>query len=274
MVICVESPGGKKPFSCFITYKIPDLHILEAAQCFPLYYYRKPEREGLMAGGEEWQREWAVTDWILKNIRGRFGNARAITRETIFYYVHGLLHSPEYRARFADDLKKELPHIPIVERVEDFMDMAKAGEELAQLHLNYEKARPWPGVTVSGAEYGDFTVDKMRFAGKAGAWDKSSIFYNGRITIGGIPEAAYEYIVNGRSAIEWIMESYRVRVDRDSGIRNDPNDWAKERGNPRYILDLLLSVIGLSMKTRELTAKIAAIPLPESGESGEWRRLA
>ena len=203
-----------------------------------------------------YEKKYAITDWILSNVRGRFGNARNITKETIFYYVYGLLHSPEYRTRFADDLKKELPHIPIVEKVEDFIDFARIGEQLAELHLNYEQAAPWSEVEVSGAEEGNFHVDKMKFAGKTGQLYKSRIIYNSDITISNIPLKAYEYVVNGRSAIEWIMESYRIKVDKDSGIRNDPNDWAKEHDKPRYILDLLLSVIGLSMKTLELVEKL------------------
>lgn len=170
-----------------------------------------------------------------------------------------MLHSPQYRARLADDLKKELPHIPIVEKVEDFIDFAETGKKLSELHINYEKAAHWPDVVVTGAESGNFIVDKMKFAGKQGAWDKSRIIYNADITISNIPLRAYEYVVNGRSAIEWIMESYRVKVDKDSGIKNDPNAWAREHDKPRYILDLLLSIIGLSMKTLHLVDRLPGL---------------
>ena len=129
------------------------------------------------------------------------------------------------------------------------------------MHLNYEKLAPWLDVRVSGADKGNFHVDKMRFAGKTGAWDKSRIIYNSEISISNIPLRAYEYMVNGRSAIEWIMESYRIKTDKDSGIRNDPNAWAIEHGKPRYILDLLLSIITLSLKTLDLTARLPKLDL-------------
>lgn len=114
---------------------------------------------------------------------------------------------------------------------------------------------------MTGAEKGNFHVEKMKFAGKTGVWDKTKIIYNSDIEIGNIPLKAYEYVVNGRSAIEWIMESYRIKVDKDSGIRNDPNDWAREHGKPRYILDLLLSVINLSLKTLEIVEGLPKLKL-------------
>lgn len=262
-VICLESPGGKKNFSCLMTNRISDLHVMEATQCFPLYYYRqKKNAQGQLFGGEaEYERCAAITDWILSNIRGRFGNARNITKETIFYYVYGLLHSPDYRSRFNDDLKKELPHIPIVEKVEDFIDFSEAGRKLADLHLDYGNVPPCPAVILTGADKGNFIVQKMKFAGRTGAWDKTRIIYNSDIEISNIPLRAHEYIVNGRSAIEWIMESYRVKVDKDSGIKNDPNDWAKKHARPRYILDLLLSIINLSLKTLDIVEKLPRLAL-------------
>ena len=176
----------------------------------------------------------------------------------IFYYVYGLLHSPDYRERFASDLKKSLPRIPIVERVEDFMDFYQYGKKLADLHLNYETVDPCPGVVVKGdkqatgseADYEYFRVwDKMRFKSKD---DKSTIIYNGNITIENIPAKAYEYVVNGKSAIEWIVERYCVSQDKKSLIKNDANDWGREHGKPRYILDLLLSVINVSVQTTDI----------------------
>lgn len=254
-IICVNGLGGTKEFSCVMINRIPDLNMLNAGtQSFPLYYYqeKRNRQANLLENKQEYQRKDGITDWILKNIRGRFGNARNITKETIFYYVYGLLHSRDYRNRFNDDLKKELPHIPIVERVEDFIDFAQAGKKLADLHVGYEAVPPCPDVLVSGAEKGNFHVEKMKFAGRQGAWDKSTIIYNPDIAISHIPLRAYEYVVNGRSAIEWIMESYRIKVDKASGIKNDPNAWAAEHGKPRYILDLLLSVINLSLQTLDI----------------------
>ena len=171
-----------------------------------------------------------------------------MTKEDVFYYVYGFLHHPGYRSRFANDLKKTLPRLPLVDEAKDFWAFSKAGRKLAELHLNYESL-PFPaGVVVSGEESGHFRVEKMRFPKKG---EKDSILFNSQITISNIPLEAYEYTVNGKSAIEWVMEMerYQVSVDKDSGIRNDANDWATEVGNPRYVLDLLLRVIYLSVET-------------------------
>jgi predicted helicase len=176
--------------------------------------------------------------------------------------VYGFLHSPEYRKTFANDLKKMLPRLPLVEDVKDFWLFSKAGRELAELHIEYETVPAAPGVVVlyntvgqekinkamqSGTiDYLNYRVEKMRFPQKG---QKDRIIYNSQITITNIPEQAYEYVVNGKSAIEWIMERYQVTVHKESGIKNDPNDWGKEIGKPKYILDLLLSVINVSMQT-------------------------
>ncbi|MBE6442099.1 MAG: helicase [Desulfovibrio desulfuricans] len=250
-LICVNGTGGSKDFSCCMTDAIPDVQVMQNGSCFPLYYYQEnPNQQGSLLGDTAaYTRKDGITDWILKTVRGRFGNTRAITKETIFYYVYGLLHSPDYRARFAADLKKSLPRIPIVEPVETFMDFALAGRKLADLHLNYEDVPPCPDVLVTGTESGNFTVTKMRFADKA---TKDCIIYNSDIRVSNIPAKAHEYVVNGKSGIEWILDRYQIRTDKDSGIVNDPNDWAREHGKPRYILDLLLSVINVSVQTVDI----------------------
>jgi len=179
-----------------------------------------------------------------------------VTKEDIFYYVYGFLHSLEYRETFANDLKKMSPRLPLVERVSDFWDFSKAGRQLAELHLNYETVAPSPEVAVSGDDRGIFTVTKMRFPKKD---QKDTIIFNGSITLSNIPAKAYDYVVNGKSAIEWIMERYQVTTHKESGIVNDPNDWAKEVGNPRYILDLLLSVINVSVQTVDIVNSLPKV---------------
>jgi predicted helicase len=137
----------------------------------------------------------------------------------------------------------------LVSNSQDFWAFSKAGRALAALHVDYEAVPPCPGVEISGAEYGFFRVEKMRFPAKE---QKETILFNSRVTVSGIPAKAYQYVVNGKSAIEWVMERYQVTVHKESGIANDPNDWADEVGKPRYILDLLLSVINLSVQTVEI----------------------
>ena len=177
----------------------------------------------------------------------------------IFYYVYAFLHSSLYRETFANDLKKMLPRIPLVETVKDFWAFSKAGRQLAEIHLNYENVPPSAEVTITGDDGESYNLDKMRFPRKD---QKDTIQYSSKITISNIPLNAYDYVVNGKSAIEWVMERYQVSTHKESGIVNDPNDWAKEVGNPRYILDLLLSVINVSVQTVDI---VNALPKVDFG---------
>ena len=261
-IICVSCLGSSKGLTPIMVSGFSDLHFCGDTQCFPLYWYEenKVQQRSLFDedSDEKFIRHDGITDWILKEVRNRFGGARNISKEMIFYYVYGLLHSPAYRERFAADLKKSLPRIPIVDNVNDFMDFYTYGKKLADLHLNYETVPAYPDVIVHGdrkvtdtdTDYDYFrVVDKLRFKSKQ---DKSTIIYNGNITIENIPSKAYEYIVNGKSAIEWIVERYCVSQDKKSLIKNDANDWAREHHQPRYILDLLLSVINVSVQTVDI----------------------
>ena len=287
LVICVSGVGVTKDFSCIITDMLPDLELIGKSQCFPLYWYEENKNKQRTLSlfdtesNDDFIRRDGITDWILKEVRTRFGNARKITKETIFYYVYGLLHSPKYREAFAADLKKSLPRIPIVEDIDAFLDFSYAGKQLANLHLNYEEIPAYEGVTVIGdrqkeeapdgsmiagttdlyavkVDYKYYEVEKMRFPKKG---QKDTIIYNSSIRIENIPDEAYEYIVNGKSAIEWIMERYQVKTDPSSLIKNDPNDWSREHDNPRYILDLLLSVINVSVQTMEIVKKLPDLKL-------------
>ncbi|MCP4215326.1 MAG: DEAD/DEAH box helicase [bacterium] len=253
LVICVSGVGVTKDFSTIISDTLPDLEIIGKSQCFPLYYYEKQDikQMGLFGGdGEgEYIRRDGVTDFILTRANSQYG--KNVGKEDIFYYVYGILHSPDYCSTFSSDLKKMLPRIPLIDDVRDFWKFSKAGRQLAELHINYEAVPPYKDVAVTGADSGFYMVDKMRFP-KKGQLD--TINYNSRITISNIPEQAYRYVINGKSAIHWIMDRYKVKIDKDSGIKNDPNDWAIEVNNPRYILDLLLSIINVSMQTVEIVA--------------------
>ncbi|MDR0549537.1 MAG: helicase, partial [Deltaproteobacteria bacterium] len=246
---------------------IPDLNCLDAGtQCFPRYYYEPSDEKQQTIFSEVidgYVRHDAITDDILDEYRAKYG--QQITKDQIFYYVYGLLHSKDYRETFAADLKKSLPRIPLVESRLDFTAFYKAGEALADLHLNYESVTPYEGVEVTGLEKGNFFVDKMRYGKVADATksklleDKSTIHYNNSITITGIPLEAYEYVVNGRSALDWLVERYRVTVDKDSGLINDPNEWAKEHNEPRYILDLILRIITVSLKTIKIINNLPSL---------------
>lgn len=186
------------------------------------------------------------------------------TKEDIFYYVYGLLHSPDYRSKFAADLKKMLPRIPLVKDPADFGEFAQAGRELALLYINYETVPSWPELKITGIDSGNCQVQKMRFAKTPdGKPDKTAIIYNSHIKIENIPLQAYEYIINGRSGIEWIMDRYQIKTDKDSGIVNNPNIWCKEHGSPRYILNLLCSIITISMETIKIIQGLPKIRFEE-----------
>ena len=261
-IICVSGIGSNKGFSILYFESLSEYQIISNGQCFPLYWYEENKNQQLSLfdtndNDGKYIRHDGITDWILKEAQKRY-HTKSITKEMIFYYVYGILHSEDYRTRFAADLKKSLPRIPLVDDVNVFMDFYKAGKKLAELHLNYETIPPCPGVKVDGDrpltgtddDYEYYkVVDKMRFRSKQ---DKSTILYNGHIMVSDIPDKAYEYIVNGKSAIEWIVERYCVSVDKKSLIKNDCNDWGKEHKKPRYILDLLLSVINVSVQTVDI----------------------
>jgi len=272
LVICITGIGSRQEFCCLITNKIPNLDSLEKTQAFPLYYYEEPKttQKSLFDDPNEtdYIRRDAISDFIYEKAKKQYG--KNVTKEDIFYYVYGFLHSKDYRETFASDLKKMLPKLPLVDDVKDFWAFSKAGRQLAELHLNYENVEHYKGVVtlynnipqdeiekgLKGKDMNtiNYEVQKMRFPKKG---QKDTIIYNNQITVANIPEKAYEYIVNGKSAIEWIMERYQITTHKDSGVTNNPNDWATETGNPKYILDLLLSIINVSVQTVDI---VEALP--------------
>lgn len=255
LVIGVSGIGSSKGFSVYISNTFSDLQLLMNAQYFPLYYFEEDTKTNLSLFNTNENnglvKKEGISDYIFKECKKTYGSK--VTKEDIFYYVYGLLHSEDYRIAFASDLKKMLPRLPLVDTSEEFWAFSKAGRSLADLHLNYETVPPYEGVNVKGEDSKFFKVEKMRFPKKD---EKHTINYNSKITIENIPEKAYEYIVNGKSAIEWIIDRYQIKQDTDSGIINDPNDWADEVGNPRYILDLLLSIINVSVQTVDIVKSL------------------
>ena len=264
--ITVTSKGAKS-FSAFIVGLIPDLNIMEAgSQCFPLYFYdeaAQASKDDLFAEPIEGglRRRDAITDAGLAHFASAYPS-EAIGKEDLFYYVYGILHSQDYRERYADNLSKELPRIPAVKKAADFWAFSKAGRALAELHLNYEAVEPYPlTIEAKGAlTNADYRVEKMKFAKKG---DKSTVIYNHRITLKGIPEAAWDYVVNGKAALDWVMERQAVRTDKASGIVNDANDWAVETmGNPKYPLELFQRVVTVSLETQKI---VKALPKLDIG---------
>lgn len=263
VVICVSGIGGTKESSTFVTNHIPDLNILDAGtQCFPLYWYEKKESLQLSLFDEEPQAEYVrrdgISNWILNEVRSRL-KIKSIDKEMIFYYIYGFLHSPKYRSTFEADLKKSLPRIPIIEDVDAFNDFYQAGKALAKLYLGYENVPAYKGLEIEDTYHGKDVYEhyavnpKMKFPKKD---QKDTIIYNDYITIRHIPAEAYGYIVNGKSAIEWLMERYAITIDKKSGIKNDPNDWSREHENPSYIFDLVCSIVNVSVKTMEIIHKL------------------
>ncbi len=194
------------PFSALMTNGIANEAVGgRAGRCFPFYTY---DEDGT-------NRRENVTDWALKHFRGHYRNKK-INKWDIFYYVYGLLHHPGYRLRYAENLKRELPRVPLAP---DFRAFAKAGEKLARLHLDYERLEPWPlewietpGVPLS------YQVEKMRLAK-----DKTVAQVNDSLTLAGIPPEVFDYRLGNRSALEWVIDQYQVSEDKRSGIRSDPN---------------------------------------------------
>jgi len=272
LAISVTGLGESKDFSCLIVDSIPNLHFIAGGQCFPLYHYEKAqtpsgrnaslfdESADSSTDSDGYTRKDAITDTALADYHTHYHDT-SITKEDIFYYVYGVLHSPEYRERYANDLKKMLPRIPFAP---DFRAFSKAGRDLAYRHLNYEKMEPYDGLEIVIKDtarnlppFSLYHVEKMTFASLGGREkDKSTIHYNGYITIKGIPLEAYGYVVNGKSAIEWIMERYRITVDKDSGIKNDPNDWCREHDDPEYISNLVQRVVRVSVETVRIVGEM------------------
>ena len=237
-VICVSGIGSNKPFQSLMVDVIPDIQATSNGQCFPFYTYNE----------DGTNRQENITDWALAEFRTHYKDD-TITKWDIFHYTYALLHHPAYREKYEKNLKRDLPHIPFAE---DFWGFAKAGAQLADLHVNYESAPKYdglkyietPGMTV------DWRVEKMRLSK-----DKTQLKYNDFLTLDGIPAEVYDYRLGNRSALEWVVDQYRVKTDKRSGIVNDPNRGTE----PRYIVDLIGRVIYVSLRTVEIVKNLPGL---------------
>ena len=237
-VICVSGIGSNKSFQSLMVDVIPDLHLTGDSRCFPFYIYH--------ADGSN--RQENITDWALAEFRNHYSDD-TISKWDIFHYTYGLLHHPDYREKYQANLKRDLPHIPFAE---DFWGFATAGAALADLHVTYESAPKYdklkhietPDIPI------DWRVEKMKLSK-----DKTQLKYNDFLTLEGIPTAVYDYRLGNRSALEWVIDQYRVKTDKRSGIVNDPN----RTDQPQYIVDLIARVITVSLKTVEIVGGLPGL---------------
>ena len=241
VVICVPGVGGRTPFWAFAANIIANLSLtsLDANQCFPFYTYNE----------DGTGRRENITDWALARFRAVYGEPSGgeITKWDIFHYLYALLHHPVYRQTYAANLRRELPRIPFVR---DFWAYARAGARLAELHVHYEQQPPYPLTRLENPDQPlDWRVDKMRLSK-----DRTQMVYNDFLTLGGIPAAAFDYRLGNRSALEWVIDQYRVTTDKRSGITNDPN----RADDPQYIVRLIGQVVAVSVETVGIVAGLPA----------------
>jgi len=231
-IVSLKGLGGDKPFFVLMANRPVDVSMIgfgTNAQCFPFFFY---DKDGT-------NRRENITDWAVEQFASVLNTE--VDKWQIFYYVYGLLHSPEYRKKYEANLKRELPRIPLPKDIDYFRAFASAGERLADLHVNYETQPEYPleKIETPGKRL-NWRVQKMKLTK-----DKSAIVYNEFLTLAGIPPEAFEYRLGNRSALDWIIDRYQVRTDQRSGIVNDPN----RPDDLEYIVRLIGKVITVSLET-------------------------
>ena len=269
-VIAVSGRGARSGFSALMLDLLPNYHTVDTGQCFPLWLYddaaanTEPDMLSELDSGAGVQRRAAITEYAL-NLFAEAYPTETVSREDIFHYIYGLLHSEDFRERFRANLAKELPRIPCVASVEDYREFRDAGRRLGELHVGYESVDRYHaeidtgGVSLDGmASEAAYRVSKMKHPGTGRNKDLTTIIYNRYITVRGIPDEAWSYVVSGKSALQWVMQRQCVKTDKASGIVSDANRYAIEAvGDPRYPLDLLLRVITVSLETMKI---VRALP--------------
>ena len=241
---------------------------------FPRWTYEKVSADdGLFAASSGEVDEYGyrrvdnITDEILAVYREKF--EPQVSKDDIFHYVYGVLHSQQYREVFAADLKRMLPRIPLAASSADFQAFVDAGRTLADLHVNYETVDPYPlhefTHPLDVDEWELYRVTKMRWEDKT---TRKAIIYNGYLTLSDIPAAVHEYRLGSRSGLEWLIDRYQVKTDKASGIVNDPNDWCREHDDPRYIVDLVKRVTRVSVETMDIVRSLPELPISSDLGSG------
>ena len=263
--ICVPGVGSTKPFSALIVDTMPDLELISKGQCFPRYRY-EPDQQASAAQGELYgvkglKRIDNITDAALRTFQTHYGDA-TITKDGIFEYVYGILHAPDYRRRFANDLAKELPRVPFAA---DFHAFADAGHTLAELHLGYETCQEYP-LQTEFTQPGEPKPEHYRIGERAMRYaddEKTVLIVNDFIRLSGLPAAAHRYQVNGRTPLEWFIDRYRITRDRESGIVNDPNGWFDA---PRDLIAAIQRIVHVSVETVHIVEHLpAAVESPDGG---------
>jgi predicted helicase len=263
MAICV---AGGSPFGALMVDNIPDLNMLSGGSFAYLRFVPNEVGQNGKASlfdslqdpdefGEN------LRDETLNRYRAKLG--KTITKDEIFFYIYGILHSTEYLNTYSSNLSKELPRIPFPASEKNFYSFSQAGRQLADLHTGYESLEPFGDLQIIGEPKSSaaLKVSKMRFNKIDKAVDRTKIIYNSGLAIGNIPEEAYRYAVGTRSAIEWVMDRYQVTEDKKTGIKNDVNDWSTEHGDDKYIFSLLQRIITCSMKTNEIVSALPRLTL-------------
>ena len=264
--IAVTREGTNDLLYALATSSIPDYHLTGDSAYIPRYRYVSSEaalRRG--DGASKRRRVSNINRVAVQEFRKRYSNAR-ISADDLFYYTYGVLHSQQWRETFAADLAKSPARIPMASSLADFRAFAKAGRELADLHVNYESVDPYPLDEIHADGWNAnsenaYRVEKMRYAGNARNPDRTRILYNAGVTLAGIPDKAQEYRLGSRSALDWLIDRYRVTTHKASGITNDPNDWCAEVGDPRYILDLIKRVTTVSVRTVDIMNGLPELPI-------------
>ncbi len=227
--------GNGKDFSALVSDCISDYSLISPNQAYPLYYY-----------DDLGNRHYAISGYALNLFRRHYKD-NAITEEEIFYYIYAILHHKGYLEKYKNSLAKEDPRIALSE---DFKELSVLGKELGELHLNYESGEMHASVEyktlMNAEEKGYYDVETMTKKG-------DRINYNNHIAITKIPKKAFDYVVNGKSAIDWVIERYKKTTNEESLIENNPNDY---KGG-KYVFELLCRVIKLSEKSVDLIEKIS-----------------